>query len=61
MLDALKGHKTYLVALALAAAALAHSLGYLSDDAYKTTVELLGPTGLITLAAKVNRVQKQTE
>ena len=51
----LQGKKTYIVAGATAAAAVAHALGYVDDPTYQMLLGLLGASGAATLAAKINR------
>lgn len=50
-----QGKKTYLIAVAIGAATVAHTLGYVDDGLYQTLLAFLGAGGAATLAAKVNR------
>ena len=50
-----QGKKTYLVAAAIAAVAVAQKLGYLDADSAQMILTLLGAGGAATLAAKINR------
>lgn len=51
--SALKGKKTYIVALLVAVATAAHQLGYIDAAMYTTALGLLGAGGLATLRAGV--------
>jgi hypothetical protein len=54
----LKGYKTYLIAILSAAATLMHGLGYIDDNTYNTIMILLGSGALGTVAAKLNRIER---
>lgn len=54
----LQGKKTYLVAAAIAALSIFHTLGYVDDKTDETLLSLLGAGGAATLAAKINRGQQ---
>jgi hypothetical protein len=53
-MEALKGKKTYLVALAAGLVVVAVHLGYITSDMGNTILGLLGATGLATLRAGVS-------
>lgn len=55
----LTGYKTYILAIVIIALALLHSRGYLDDSSYQTLLTILSGGTAITLAAKVNRVEKK--
>jgi hypothetical protein len=55
-MEALKGKKTYIVAVLVALVAAAQQLGYISAEAATTLLTLLGASGMATFAAKINRL-----
>jgi hypothetical protein len=54
----LKGWKTYLVAVAMGAATIAKSLGYIDDATYITIMGFLNGTGFATMRAAVSKGPK---
>ena len=56
--EMLQGYKTYIVAALTAALTLLHSLGYIDDATYQSLLALLGSGAIATVAAKINRIQK---
>lgn len=52
-LPTFSGYKTYLIAIAIGALGVAHSLGYIPDPLYTTLLTLLGGGGLAALRAAV--------
>lgn len=52
----LKGYKTYLIAIATAALAIAHALGKIDDALYQSLLALLGAGGIAAVGAKINRL-----
>jgi len=54
-MNTLQGKKTYIIAAAIGAVTVAHTLGYLDDATSQTLLTLLGAGGAATLAAKINR------
>lgn len=57
----LQGKKTYIVAVLVGLLAAGKSLGYVDDETYKMLLGLLNSLGLMTLAAKMNRVDNNTK
>lgn len=57
----LKGWKTYIVAILGATVTLLHGLGYIDEDMFKTLMGLLGAGAFGTVAAKINRIEKETK
>lgn len=53
LLNALKGKKTYLVALIAAVVVALHSVGYIDSDIANTLLSFLGLSGLVTLRASI--------
>jgi len=54
----LKGYKTYIVAILIAIAGAAYSLGYIDEATYQLILTLLGAGAIGTMAAKVNRISE---
>ena len=59
MLDFLKGKKTYLMAVLMASVTVTYNLGYLDKATYDMLMALLSAGAVSTVAAKMNRVDKQ--
>lgn len=59
MFDFLKGSKTYIVAILVFVVSIAHALGYIDDETKNTLLTLLAASGTATVAAKINRIDKQ--
>lgn len=57
--EMLAGYKSYIVAALAAAVTVAHSLGYIDDATFNTLMSLLGAGAVGTVAAKINRMNKQ--
>ena len=51
----LGGKKTYLTAILIAAITVAHQMGWIDDNTYKTLLALLGAGGLAALRAGVKK------
>jgi len=58
IMGTLTGYKSYLIAAALAALAVAHSLGYIDETTYQSLIALLAAGGLSTVSAKINRIDE---
>lgn len=59
--EMLKGYKSYIIAILLAAAGVLHSLGYIDDATYQAILALLGAGAISTVAAKINRLQTDVD
>lgn len=57
----LAGYKTYIVAALTAAVTVLHALGYIDSATRDTLLGLLVAGGATTVAAKINRMQKESE
>lgn len=55
-INSLKGKKTYIVAIAIGMLTTANTLGYIDDETFKMLLGLLNGVGLMTISAKINRV-----
>ena len=51
----MSGYKTYIIAVALGALAVVHSLGYINDQIYQALMAALGAGGLAALRAGVTK------
>lgn len=58
MFDFLKGYKTYIVAILSAIVSLLHATGKIDDAMKQMLLELLAAGAITTVAAKINRIQK---
>ena len=61
LMEKLKGYKTYLVAIAVGAVTVLHTLGYIDDETFKTLLGILNGLGLATISAKMNRVDQKID
>lgn len=61
MLEFLKGKKTYLVALGVAGVTFAYQMQWIDEATYKMLLGILNSAGLMTLAAKMNRVDNKIQ
>ena len=59
MVESLKGKKTYIVALGVAGVTFAYQMQWIDEPTYKSVLGFLNSLGLMTLSAKMNRVDKQ--
>lgn len=57
----LQGYKTYIVAVLLAILAALKALGYIDEATYQALIALLGAGAVSTVAAKINRIQKDMD
>ena len=55
----LKGKKTYIMAVLMASVTVAYNLGYIDKTTYDMLLALLSAGAVSTVAAKMNRVDKQ--
>lgn len=58
MFDFLKGYKTYIVAILSAVVTALHAAGKIDDAMKQFLLELLAAGAAMTVAAKINRIQK---
>ena len=58
-MDWLKGKKSYIVAALMVAVNVAYQMGYIDKNMHDSLLQLLGAGAVATVAAKMNRVDKQ--
>lgn len=58
MISLLKGKKTYIVAILMAAIQAGKMMGYITEELANELLKLLGVGAVGTVAAKINRIQK---
>lgn len=54
----LAGYKTYIIAILSGALTVMKALGYIDETLYNTLMALLASGGIASVAAKINRIEK---